>query len=409
MHQSYEVLESQDEQFQSQLSVDLRIWMKKKFLETMKDEPSPLNGTPFSGGSFVVYGGTLLTLATAEGKDFPYVGHKAGDIDLCIEPPADSFVIEHANGFEKLSQTIMRPFLTKVAKKSGFQVLEENGSAKSNNGSDMYLSKHFTSEEIKSIFGIKTQNYQIPRDGIDVLLEVEWGTRPRLSFLNPQKTPFLENGLTDVRIDDWRAWLALKAIRASKPPTSFEHSNDSHGFKPRDIVDIYNAIHAKPSIFSMENNHDDLDLLRVLCLAQCARYDKTGIKFNLTQYEPTDQNITAFRQALRHRISNADELSDQFIGNALSTYTQLVQSIFPEINKETGVVTLSNDERNFLTEIRGYRSEPYSIADPMVNVSYLERKWPDVFKNHPELRDRILSHPTLVTIGENINSKRIDI
>ncbi|MCB2082001.1 MAG: hypothetical protein KDD76_05135, partial [Rickettsiales bacterium] len=364
MPDEYEALEADTLDYQSALSVMLRTEMKRKLLHSMKEYADPLRKTPFEGGAIVIYGTTLITIARDTGIHFPIEGQKAGDIDILIEPLKHSRVLNDETTFGKQYQLTMGPFFHDVMKSLGFVLLDSDNTDLAFS-KPFVVKKHFSQEEIKQIALKEKTVVAIPPEGIDVLMEVDLVSQRPISVLPPRSVENLSNGKTSILIDDWRNLLAKKIVRSMMPESVspsgftirklFQHSKDPNGFKPRDLIDIYNITNSDPKLVDLsEGPNSDISLLRVLCITYFARFGTDIEKIDLSHFSPSNANVSAYQQAMQKRLSETYSLTRNVTEKIFSVYSELVQSIFPQKSEDKNKVIVTKEEEEFVSRTQGY-------------------------------------------------------
>ncbi len=417
----YEYLEAKDVNYQDPAHVALRIWMKENFLVNIRNSEDPFKKTLLENSEFVIYGTTLITIGQMIGMKFPYAGQKSGDIDISVCPPGDCMVGRDKDLFIKEFQKVVKPFLLDVMKRTGLSQYDPKDILGDKSPEIIFnrpfmVARNFTPDQAESVFKDLNLDIPKPQNNTHVSMEIDLIAQPPLSPLKPLEVPILSGGSTGLKIDDWRHLLSKKIARAASPKTAFgkvfQHSNDPNGFKPRDLIDIYNLVNADPQVVNLNKSdpNNDIGLMRVLSLVYFARYDHDKIKVDSKYYEPTEENINSFIAALDRRISDAHELDHSLVKKVFETYHEVLEKVFPEIVKDRKEeVQIDPKEKQFLTEIRGYRIMPSggtAQTYPSIEVDLLRELHPEVFKNHPEMLTKIAGHPTLKAIGQQVMERR---
>ncbi|MCP5361399.1 MAG: hypothetical protein H6908_01965 [Hyphomicrobiales bacterium] len=419
MPDEYEALEADTLDYQSALSVMLRTEMKRKLLHSMKEYADPLRKTPFEGGAIVIYGTTLITIARDTGIHFPIEGQKAGDIDILIEPLKHSRVLNDETTFGKQYQLTMGPFFHDVMKSLGFVLLDSDNTDLAFS-KPFVVKKHFSQEEIKQIALKEKTVVAIPPEGIDVLMEVDLVSQRPISVLPPRSVENLSNGKTSILIDDWRNLLAKKIVRSMMPESVspsgftirklFQHSKDPNGFKPRDLIDIYNITNSDPKLVDLSDGpNSDISLLRVLCITYFARFGTDIEKIDLSHFSPSNANVSAYQQAMQKRLSETYSLTRNVTEKIFSVYSELVQSIFPQKSEDKNKVIVTKEEEEFVSRTQGYVRLESRIqqVSPTIETGLLKKVHSSVFSKHPYLEERIKKHPTLLENIQKLTENRV--
>lgn len=396
----FEDIGSQTPDHQNPLRVKLRGKMKRAFLETLQRTVPPFDGTSIEGANFIIYGGTLMFLAKENGTRFPIHNQKSDDIDMGLH------IRGEAPNLQDVVSSTLAPYIHDLIDNCGFTIA---GSGKGTSTS-VLVSKTFSRDEIDELLFSYPEltAYAAGMEEISVYLEIDLNPRKLPLLLAPQ--PYLspiDSPTQTIVVDDLRNMLAKKLVRSSQPVSTadsgmviraaFKQDSDPAGFKPRDLVDIYNILHAKPPLLSFDT--EDIELLRTLMVVNFGAMGREPDKINLEQFAPTPENIKAFRESMVGRIAQTFHFDDTVITHLLSSVAELHRTIFPEHSKETPRSILLPEERRFLEKLRGYETLPGTsqtrIIDPSIDISLLKNIHTDVFSRNPELESLVATSPSL--------------
>lgn len=286
--------------YKNPFDILLRQRFKHELMTALADTPSPFAKHPeLEGASYWLYGSSLMNLYWHTGTHFPIQAKKSLDLDIGVELP------EH---FISANQTLLAQQLS-----SGIgRALTHIGAMAYTKGGDFQTSpsqllgnylvaKHYTAEEVRdTLTNYPTLVEQIPADGYTVAMDVSFSPTQPPMLLPPQEHPYFHDRATPIKVDDTRNFLAKKLARAVLPG-DFRWIDEPTGFKPRDLLDIYNVTHAIPPMLDLDpaSPTSDIPMLRCLLVANLCALGKKTEEINLRDFDPEPSDVAHFLDEMK--------------------------------------------------------------------------------------------------------------
>lgn len=201
-----------------------------------------------------------------------------------------------------------------------------------------------------------------------VTLRLDFSISPPPMLLPPKRHKlFKKNPDSQCYVDDPRNLIAKKLARCIRPENLGYHP-DPTGFKPRDLLDIYNLIHATPPILNLDPQSPDCDLpiIRAITISSMVSMVKDVHNACADDFNPTPENIRTYRSNLEQILSSNFKIDDAGLHDILATTQSFINSVFPPKEGQKNLA-LTEDERKFVSKCYGYEFLPGGIGRRQCN------------------------------------------
>jgi hypothetical protein len=205
-------------------------------------------------------------------------------------------------------------------------------------------------------------------------------------------------------------------------------------YKATDIIDIYNLCHSsfqdsgKPFVnIDPQSPENHLDVLRVLIAS--------FMPMSRGVYPSRDNLLSVFADTPERKKKFLTDIEGQIAAHKIGAIRESVDEIFKGVNDALGIImcrkprgahgvlNLTDGELAFVNEIVGWKEDTVVIKpeappirigritirkrrdaieeatreriEPAINVTHLQKEYPEVFKKYPELADNIKRNPIL--------------
>lgn len=409
----------------------LRSVMKGEFLDALEAQPNTLEDWP--GARLVVFGSTLMRqLNLEDGVSFPFSGRKSSDIDIGV------YVPDPRKDFSSRYVEKICPLLKRSCAEGGFSVIiPEAGKAETRyaNGDiaripdkkladDFIISKHFTYDEAKEkitqafpehadVYLASLDALMGDRKSADIELIISSTPVPTPTLLEPVKFNIHNGNPAHVPLkrDDKLNMLAAKIVR----------NLIKERFKPTDLIDIYNLLHAKADkpLFNFDASSPDnqLDDLRCLIVANLAIFNCKEPWNNsdlLANFETSLENLKRFEALTENNVSKYGEFTEESIKTIVEECRAFIGRVMaPREEKGHGPLNLTEKDVNFITGVSGYQVLPglngTRMTEPRIRPELLQGQYPSIFARHPELAGNLKHNHYLNDRAELVAERRQQI
>jgi hypothetical protein len=342
--------------------------------EVKRDLMSAINSTPIfpeqgrQAGQFWLYGSSSMNAHWHSGIKFPFQAKKSLDVDLSLYNCSDSFAgAKKSEKTRALSEYFRHVF-------SSIGVTPYNPKTKmpqDYSGTGECILELTPDEEIvKRAISfhpeLKPEEYSIP-EKVSLKFDFSLDQPPMLLPPIPHKL-FSTLEQSQCYVDDPRNFLAKKIARCIVH-NNFRYEYTPIGFKPRDLLDIYNLVHANPPILNLNPSdpNNDLGVIRMITVCSAVSMGKDILNASPDNFIPTQEAKNQFNYSLREILSKNFTLDDSDIGNILGGMEQLLHTVFPE-TKHGKPVALTDHERKFISKCLGYETLPGGKGTRQIDI-----------------------------------------
>lgn len=384
--------------------VIMRRELKVELLKTMAAMRSPF--PEGSGLSFWIFGSTAMLVQQMEGFDLPFPKKKSHDLEIGLFNPKGISLTQNEleTAVSEYFETIFNSLNCRWVGRSR----DDSGAYKKQYVGNIFLG-HTPSDADVVKAGIQTKELQflVTPPNREVLLDFDISLSEPPALLFPKPVTCLGKNNTPIVLDDVRNTICKKLARSSIPG-DFSYGRSPQHFKPRDIIDIFNAYYSRPWLINYAPDHpnSDIELMRTMFIVNCLSMGVDINKISLEAFDPIPENAKKLVRGLEPAVSALLDLNPRLMEHMVECVRDKILAVLcPELKQGKGV-KLNSREEQFVQSLGGYRyvDGRHELLDPTISPSLLVSD--KLRKDFPELETRISNLRSLHTIVEDITEKR---
>lgn len=319
----------------------LRSHMKRKILEAISNVQAQPAELP--SAAIIIGGSTFFSLFPKD--TFPLAGIKTEDLDIGVYHPHPSTVAH----YDQRSHDYLHDVLSQAIGQTPYEVVKTDQQYAPFLLGSFLLCHKFSPDEMEEAFQRHPELIPyLPQAELEVHLDVEAVFQSAITYAIPPAQQYipeeLQNPDFEIYSNDPRQYMARNLSR-TLIHDAFKKTNTHGGFKPETMINIYNLLHANPVLIQDE----DVRLIRLLTLVNLAINEKKLDEIDLKKFDPTPENIKAFRDNLAQEISKHALFTDELIKAILKTYQDFIRRVFPVPPQKTEPSLEINDNN----EVKG--------------------------------------------------------